>query len=295
MSLEKKSYSSLILDQGWNNYTTQEHETWKILFERQMEVLAPRICSEYVAGVETLGFTSDKIPNFNEVNEQLAAATGWQVAATKGLIKSRAFFDMLADKKFPAGFFIRSREQLDYLEEPDIFHDLFGHIPLLCNPAYANYMHEYGKGGARALKYKTTKNLARLNWWTIEFGLIQKDDELKIFGAGLASSFGEAQYCVDDSSAHHIKFELERCMRTRVYINDFQPCYFVINSFEDLFQEAVNTDFSGMYESFKGVNGTQKVDEYLPFDLLNDDVVIRAGTQEYIKPKRKQLEDSLSL
>lgn len=187
------SYQGLVIDQGWKDYTPDEHETWQMLYERQMEVLEPRVCPEYLDALKMLGFTADKIPNFDEVNERLRAITGWEVVATNGLIKSKPFFDMLTDRKFPSGNFIRRKEQLDYLEEPDIFHDLFGHIPLLTNHAYADYMHEYGKGGTRALQYKTTKNLARLNWWTIEFGLIQKEDGLKIYGAGLCSSFGEAQ------------------------------------------------------------------------------------------------------
>lgn len=290
-----RSYSHLIVDQGWKNYTPDEHESWKMLYERQMEVLRPRVCPEYLQAVEDLGFTAAQIPNFNEVNERLRAATGWEIVATEGLIKSKAFFDMLADRKFPSGYFIRDKNQLDYLEEPDIFHDLFGHIPLLTNQAYADYMYEYGKGGARALAYKTTKNLARLNWWTIEFGLIRKDDGLKLYGAGLCSSFGEAQYCLDDPSAHHIKFDLERCMRTKVYINDFQPCYFVIDSFEDLFDQAVNTDFSPMYESFKGLGGREQAEEYLPFDIVEGDEVLRVGTQDYIKPKRQFLEESISI
>ena len=289
------SYAGLVIDQGWSEYTPDNHETWKMLYERQMGVLRPRVCQEYLDALDHLGFTADKIPNFNEVNERLRAATGWEIVATNGLIKSKPFFDMLTDRKFPSGFFIRDKDQLDYLEEPDIFHDLFGHIPLLTIPAYADYMHEYGKGGARALEYKTTKNLARLNWWTIEFGLIQKEDGLKLYGAGLCSSYGEAQYCLDDPSAHHIKFDLERCMRTQVYINDFQPCYFVIDSFEDLFEQAVHTDFSPMYKSFKGLGGREQAEEYLPFDLQADDVVIRKGTQEYINPKREQLEADISI
>ncbi len=289
------SYAGLVVDQGWKDYTNDQHESWKLLFERQIEILKPRACPEYLQALDTLGFTADKIPNFHEINERLRAITGWEVVATEGLIKSKPFFDMLTDKKFPSGYFIRDKDQLDYLEEPDIFHDLFGHIPLLTNEAYANYMHEYGKGGARASQYKTTKNLARLNWWTIEFGLIQKEDGLKLYGAGLCSSYGEAQYCMDDPSAHHIKFDLERCMRTKVYINDYQPSYFVIDSFEDLFEQAVNTDFSPMYKSFKGLDGIEQAEEYLPFDLIEGDTVLREGTQDYIKPKRQFLEDSISI
>lgn len=289
------SYKGLIIDQGWKDYTPEEHETWQTLYERQMNVLRPRVCPEYLEALDLLGFTAGKIPNFHEVNERLRAITGWEVVATKGLVKSKPFFDMLTDRKFPSGNFIRSKDQLDYLEEPDIFHDLFGHIPLLTNPAYADYMHEYGKGGARALEYKTTKNLARLNWWTIEFGLIRKEDGLKLYGAGLCSSFGEARYCLDDPSAHHIKFDLERCMRTKVYINDFQPCYFVIDSFEGLFDQAVHTDFSPMYKSFKGLEGLAQAEEFLPFDLQSGDEVLREGTQDYITPKRAALEASISI
>lgn len=289
------SYDHLIVDQGWSDYTPDHHEAWTMLYERQMNILRPRACPEYLAAVDQLGFTARKIPDFSAVNERLRALTGWEVVATQGLVKSKPFFDMLTDRKFPSGYFIRDKDQLDYLEEPDIFHDLFGHIPLLTNPAYADYMHEYGKGGARALEYKTTKNLARLNWWTIEFGLIRKPEGLKIYGAGLISSFGEAQYCLDDPSAHHIAFDLDRCMRTRVYINDFQPCYFVIDSFEDLFEQAVHTDFSPLYKSFRGMEGQDRANEYLPFDLTPDDTVIRTGTQAYIAPKRQTLEENISI
>ncbi|MCB9029917.1 MAG: phenylalanine 4-monooxygenase [Deltaproteobacteria bacterium] len=289
------NYKDLIIDQNWNDYTNVQHETWKMLYERQIEILEPRICVEYLDGLKLLDISPDKIPDFNEVNERLRAATGWEVVATKGLIKSKAFFDMLRNKKFPSGTFIRAREELDYLEEPDIFHDVFGHIPLLTNPSYAAYMYEYGKGGERALEFKTTKHLARLNWWTIEFGLIARDGKAKIYGAGLASSFGEAKYCLDDPSAHHIHFDLERCMRTKVYISDYQASYFVIDSFDDLFNQAVNTDFSPMYKAFKGLEGYIPVEELLPFELYPGDQVLRKGTLDYIKPKRKELEESLSI
>lgn len=289
------SYESLVTDQRWHDYSDVEHSTWQALFERQMKVLQTRACPQYLQALEILGFTADHIPDFAKVNARLRERTGWEIVATDGLIKSKAFFDMLTDRKFPSGRFIRSPEQLDYLEEPDIFHDLFGHIPLLTEPSYANYMHEYGKGGARAIEYRTTRHLARLNWWTIEFGLIKTAKGLKIFGAGLLSSFSEAKYCLDDASAHHISFNLERCMRTRVYINDMQPCYFVIDSFEDLFRQAVETDFSPMYSRFKGLNGMEKVEEYLPFDVQDSDDLLRRGSLEYIAPRRTELENAISL
>ncbi len=289
------SYADQIVDQCWADYTPDNHDTWRRLYERQLNVLRPRVCAEYLEALDLLGFEARRIPRFAEVNERLHAISGWEVVATRGLVKSKAFFDMLTDRKFPCGTFIRDKEHLDYLEEPDIFHDLFGHIPLLTNLAYAAYMHEYGKGGARALRFKTTKNLARLNWWTIEFGLIRQQGELKIYGAGLVSSFGEAQYCLDDPSAHHIQFDLDRCMRTRVYINDFQPCYFVIDSFQSLFDIAVRTDFSPLYESYKGLGEAERSPEYLPFELAAGDGVLRVGTQDYIRPKRAELEASLSI
>jgi phenylalanine-4-hydroxylase len=292
---QSTSFETLIVDQEWANYTLEQHATWQALYERQIEALHTRACPEYLTALDVLGFSCTAIPDFNEINSRLRAITGWEVVATKGLIKSKSFFDMLKNRKFPSGSFIRRKDQLDYLEEPDIFHDLFGHIPLLTNPSYANYMYEYGKGGARALEYKTTKNLARLNWWTVEFGLIQTTAGLKIYGAGLLSSYSEALYCLDNPSAHHLVFDLERCMRTRVYINDMQPCYFVIDSFEDLFNQAVNTDFSPLYKNFKGSDGFEKIEEYLPFDIHPNDSVLREGTLDYIIPKRLQLEASLSI
>ena len=290
-----RSYTALLTNQQWEHYTPVEHDTWKLLFERQLEVLKTRACRQYLDALEILGFTADHIPRFAEVNARLRDLTGWEVVATDGLIKSRAFFDMLTDRRFPSGRFIRTPEQLDYLEEPDIFHDLFGHIPLLTDPAYAEYMHEYGKGGARALEYRTTRHLARLNWWTIEFGLIRTGAGLRIYGAGLLSSFNEARYCLDDASAHHIEFDVERCMRTKVYINDMQPCYFVIDSFEDLFRRAVETDFSPMYARFKGMHGLEQASEFLPFDVQPTDSVLRRGSMKYISPKRAELEAAISL
>ena len=174
-------------------------------------------------------------------------------------------------------------------------HKLFGHIPLLSNHAYADYMHEYGKGGARAREYKTTKILARLNWRTIEFGLIKNPEGLKIYGAGLCSSFGEAKYCLQNPSARHVPFDLDRCMRTRIYINDMQPIYFVIDSFESLFEQAVHTDVGPLYASFKGLGDYEQAEEYLPFDLQASDEVIREGMQQYINPKREELIASLSI
>jgi phenylalanine-4-hydroxylase len=190
---------------------------------------------------------------------------------------------MLANKQFPAGTFIRTPEQLDYLEEPDIFHDVFGHVPLLSNPAYANYMQEYGKGGLLAMDHKGVKYLARLNWYTIEFGLILSGGDFKVYGAGIMSSFGEAKYVMNNASPNVLKFNLERVLRTGYYIDDFQATYFAINSFDALFKECVERPFLPLYADFN-----QKP-QLSPFELLEGDQVLRRGSGEYWKefPKTK--------
>jgi phenylalanine-4-hydroxylase len=264
-----------IIDQGWERYRPEDHETWRILFERQSRTLKDNVCREYLDGLEALGIGPDGVPDFARMNARLKRITGWEVVAVPGLIPSRPFFQMLADRKFPAGTFIRSREQLDYLEEPDIFHDVFGHVPLLTNPAYADYMNEYGRIGLDAIGRKAVKFLARLNWYTIEFGLIRKPEGIRIYGAGIVSSFGEAKYVAEDPSANHISFDLERVLRTGYYIDDFQATYFVIERFEDLFDLIKGTDFNAMFDSVRPLAA------HTPFEVLPQDAVIRKGTGRY--------------
>ena len=208
--LAAQTVEDCIIDQGWERYTPEDHAIWGVLFERQQQTLKGHVCQEYLDGLAALGIGPEGVPNFAHMNERLRRLTGWEVVAVPGLIPSRPFFQMLANRQFPAGTFIRSREQLDYLEEPDIFHDVFGHVPLLTNPAYADYMNEYGRMGLVAVETKGVKFLARLNWYTIEFGLIRKPEGIQIYGAGIVSSFGEAKYVVDDLSANHLAFDLER-------------------------------------------------------------------------------------
>jgi phenylalanine-4-hydroxylase len=264
-----------VIDQNWAHYTPDEHETWRTLFVRQMDILRRYACEEYLEGLRMLGITADSIPDFDVMNKTLKSLTGWEVVAVPGLIPSKPFFDLLSERKFPAGSFIRRRDQLDYLEEPDVFHDVFGHVPLLTNPSYADYMHEYGKAGYNAMTYKGVKYLARLNWWTIEFGLIKKPEGIKIYGAGIASSFGETKYFAEDPSANFVQFDLARAMRTGYYIDDYQATYFVIDSFESLFKEAVEVPFVPLYQKFR----TQE--ELTPFTLIPQDKVLRRGTEDY--------------
>src|SRR5918994_2066125 len=240
-----------IIDQSWERYTAEDHAIWRTLFERQQRILKGRVCQEYLDGLEALGISAEGVPNFDQINARLRRLTGWEVVAVPGLIPSRPFFQMLANRQFPAGTFIRSREQLDYLEEPDIFHDVFGHVPLLTNPAYADYMNEYGRVGLAAMEKKGVKFLARLNWYTIEFGLIRKPEGVRIYGAGIVSSFGEAKYVAHNASAHQLAFDLERVLRTGYYIDDFQAAYFVIDRFEDLFDLLKGSDIIALFDEVR--------------------------------------------
>jgi len=281
--LNAQSVDECVIEQHWDKYTPQDHRTWGTLFNRQLATLKGKVCQEYLDGLKTLHLTADEVPNYDKMNRYLKAATGWEVLPVPGLIASRPFFSMLANKQFPAGTFIRTPEQLDYLEEPDIFHDVFGHVPLLSNPAYADYMQAYGKGGLLAMDHKGVKYLARLNWYTIEFGLIVSGGDFKVYGAGIMSSFGEAKYVMSDPSPNILKFNLERVLRTGYYIDDLQATYFAINSFESLFRECVERPFVPLYDEYN-----QKP-QLSPFELLEGDQVLRRGSGEYWKefPKTK--------
>jgi phenylalanine-4-hydroxylase len=281
--LDAKTVAECIIAQKWDAYTPQDHSTWGTLFNRQLATLKGRVCQEYLDGIKTLKLSADEVPNFEKMNKYLRAATGWEVLPVPGLIASRPFFSMLANRQFPAGTFIRTPEQLDYLEEPDIFHDVFGHVPLLSNPAYADYMQAYGKGGLLAMDHKGVKYLARLNWYTIEFGLIKSGGDYKVYGAGIMSSFGEAKYVMSDPSPNILQFDLERVLRTGYYIDDLQATYFCIDSFDALFKECVERPFVPLYESYR------EKPTLSPFELLESDHVLRRGSGEYWKefPKTK--------
>jgi phenylalanine-4-hydroxylase len=273
--LDAQSVDECVIKQDWDRYTADDHTTWKTLYNRQLDLLRGHVCTEYLQGLETLGLVADQIPDYEKMNKNLRAATGWEVLAVPGLIASRPFFTMLANKQFPCGTFIRKPEQLDYLEEPDIFHDVFGHVPLLTNPAYSQYMQAYGQGGLTAMDHKGVKYLARLNWYTIEFGLLKAQDEFKIYGAGIISSFGETKYVLNNKSANYLQFDLERVLRTGYYIDDFQATYFTIDSFEQLFQECVETPFVPLYSKFR------EMPTATPFETLPGDKVLRKGSGEY--------------
>jgi phenylalanine-4-hydroxylase len=236
------------LEQDWNSYTSEQHAIWRTLFHRQEAVLANRACRPYLDGLKALGVEAEGIPDFRRLNEALDRATRWRIVAVPGLVPDDVFFDHLANRRFPSTCFIRQPAQLDYLQEPDIFHDIFGHVPMLMNPIFADYMEAYGKGGLKALRLHNLEHLARLYWYTVEFGLIATPDGIRIYGSGIVSSRGESIYCLEEAKPNRIAFDLLRVMRTRYRIDDYQESYFVIDSFEQLFA-ATQPDFTPYYRS----------------------------------------------
>lgn len=234
------------VDQRWDQYTEEEHGVWRTLYERQEKLLPGRVTPEFLESLELLKLEKSGIPDFRRLSDDLEKLTGWRVVAVPGLVPEDVFFEHLANRRFVAGQFIRRPEQLDYLQEPDIFHDVFGHVPLLAHPVFADYMEAYGKGGLRALKFNTIENLARLYWYTVEFGLIRTEEGLRIYGSGIVSSHGETIYCLESPKPERVAFDLLRIMRTEYRIDDYQACYFVIDGFDRLF-EATRPDFAPYY------------------------------------------------
>ena len=269
---------SIVLD--WSSYTPAEHDRWNRLYARCIETLKSRACPEYLEAITKLNLGGNGIPDMSRLSDELEKYNGWRVVPVAGIVPDYAFFDHLANKQFPAGAFIRPEHELDYLEEPDIFHDIFGHIPLLTNPAYAEFSQAYGKARKRAIEYDCLENLITLYWFTIEFGLVRSGDDLKLFGAGMMSSAAEAKFALEDPSPNRIAFDLERSMRTKALIDDFQQTYFVIDSFEALLA-ACAQDFGPIYERVAGK------DLYQPHEILPSDEIIHRGTRAYFLDKQK--------
>jgi phenylalanine-4-hydroxylase len=235
------------IPQRWSDYTAGEHATWDLLYARQVKQLPDLVVPAFMQGLQTLGMDSPGIPDFGALSQRLGTLTGWSVICVPGLVPEEVFFEHLANRRFVAGRFIRSPQQLDYLQEPDVFHDIFGHVPLLANPAYADYMQAYGKGGLRAMGFKQIHRLAHLYWYTVEFGLIRDRDQLRLFGAGIVSSHSESHYALYDPAPLRIGFDLKRVLQTAYEIDSLQRNYFVIDSFEDLLHKTVDVDFAGIY------------------------------------------------
>ncbi len=234
------------IEQNWSGYSADEHAIWRLLFDRQQRLLVGRACREYLDGLQGLGVAAGGIPDFRRLSDLLDRATGWRIAAVPGIVPDDVFFALLARRRFPSTCFIRRRDQLDYLEEPDVFHDICGHVPMLMNPVFADYMQAYGDGGLKALRLGHLQELARLYWYTVEFGLIATPEGLRIYGSGILSSAGESVYCLDDPHPHRLRFDLRRVMRTRYHIDRYQQTYFVIDDFAELFA-ATRPDFAPIY------------------------------------------------
>ena len=236
--------------QDWAAYTPADHDTYHRLYQRQVEQL-PGLASEaFIAALPSLG-AKESIPRFDDVNEGLHKATGWELVAVPGLIPEVPFFQLLADRKFPVTDWIRKPEEFDYIVEPDVFHDLFGHVPLLFNPVFADYVQRYGEGGLKAARLGACEMLSRLYWYTIEFGLIRESGGLRAYGAGILSSAGELPYSVQSPEPRRLPLELARTMRTRYKIDTYQQTYFVIDSYQELF-DLTEQDFTPLYEELQG-------------------------------------------
>ncbi|PTD21640.1 phenylalanine 4-monooxygenase [Sphingomonas fennica] len=267
------------IDQNWERFTPQEHAVWDTLFERQARLLPGRASKAWLRGLDVLRLSRPGIPNFEELSERLMAATGWRVVAVPGLVPDDIFFDHLANRRFVAGNFIRRADQLDYLQEPDVFHDVFGHVPMLADPVFADYMQAYGQGGLRSLGFGALHKLARLYWYTVEFGLVEEEGALRIYGSGIVSSRGESLFALDDPSPNRIAFDLRRVMRTRYRIDDYQQTYFVIPSFEELLRCTLETDFAPLYAELEGIEDLD------PETVLAEDRVLTQGTQAYARSR----------
>jgi len=268
------------VDQSWDKYTAADHAVWKTLFERQSKLLPGRACNSFIKGMSELPIVADQIPDFRRLSDTLMKRTGWQVVAVPGLVPHEVFFDHLANRRFPAGDFIRKPHELDYLEEPDVFHDIFGHVPLLMHPVIADYIQAYGVGGLKAQKLGMIETLARVYWYTVEFGLVKQSDGMRIYGAGIASSATETVFALEDASPNRLRFDLERAMRTQYRIDDFQETYFVIESLDELL-ELARIDFAPIYER---VAAQPEIEARA---ILPSDQVYSRGTNRYHEDKRR--------
>jgi phenylalanine-4-hydroxylase len=268
-------YTTAVVDQPWASYTRSDHETWTTLFERQKQLLVGRACDEFLENQQRFGMTPDAIPKFDDLNGVLKGTTGWQIIGVEGLLPELTFFDHLANRRFPVTWWIRKPEQIDYIAEPDLFHDLFGHVPLLLNPVFADYMQAYGCGGVKAhgLGAEALVNLTRLYWYTVEFGLIKQSNGLRIYGSGIVSSKGESIHCLESAAPNRIGFDMPRIMRTRYRIDTYQKTYFVIDSFQQL-MDATEPDFTPLYLALAQ-------QESVPAgSVLQSDFVYNRGTGE---------------
>ena len=268
-------YTTAVVEQPWADYKAEDHATWGTLYQRQRELLVGRASDEFLQAQDEMGMSPHAIPRFDQLNEVLGAATGWTLIGVEGLLPELDFFDHLANRRFPVTWWIRRPDQIDYIAEPDLFHDLFGHVPLLMNPLFADYMQAYGRGGVKAhgVGPEALVNVRRLYWYTVEFGLINTSQGLRIYGAGIVSSKGESLYSLESPAPNRLGFDLQRIMRTRYRIDTFQKTYFVIDSYAQLI-EATGPDFTPLYALLA------EQDAVPAGQVLESDHVLTRGTGE---------------
>lgn len=240
------------MPQNWADFTAEQHVTWRTLFDRQSAALDGYACRSFLDGLDILRRLKPGVPDFAELNALLKPASGWEVVAVPGWIPNEPFFEHLANKRFPAANFVRPPEQIAYSEEPDMFHDIFGHIPMLIDPAFSDFLVAYGEAGLRAEKLGASDYLGRLWLYTVEFGLVVEGGELRAFGGGLMSSFAETLSALTSPEPQRIWLDIERVMRTQYNFDEYQQTYFVVGGFEDLLRATEETDFASIYRKIAG-------------------------------------------
>ena len=261
-----RANADYVVEQDWPAYTPEQHALWSTLLNRQLELVKRYGAPQFLAGLSALNM-QEGIPRFEEASRILRRATQWEIVAVPGLIPEEHFFAHLAQRRFPVTVWLRLPEEIDYLVEPDVFHDFFGHVPLLSDPVFADFVQAYGVAGRKAAAEGGVDMLARLYWYSVEFGLIDTGGELRTYGAGILSSAGETAYCIDNPQPHRIRFNLERVMRTGYMIDAYQKTYFVVDSFEQLFRDSYDRDFAPIYREFRDTAAIPP-DTVLPGDVL---------------------------
>lgn len=274
------AYSGYAIDQDWGRYDAADHAVWRTLFERQRKLLPGRVDQPFLDGLDLLigglGAEVGGIPCFEAINDLLGPRTGFRIVGVPGLIPEDAFFAMLADRVFPVTRWIRRPEEIDYLEEPDLFHDLFGHVPLLSDPTFADFIQTYGKAGLKALETGDIAKLARLYWYTVEFGLIRRPGGgLKIYGAGIVSSSGETHFALESDSPNRLIFDRERVLGTDYRIDDYQETYWVIERYADLYRALDGYDGGDLAALYRLIDTRPT---RAPGEVLTTDGVLARGT-----------------
>lgn len=239
------------MPQNWQAFTSAQHATWRTLFDQQSVAVVGYACTDFLRGLDILRAIDPGVPDFSQLNRRLQPATGWEIVAVPGWIPNQPFFEHLTNRRFPAANFLRPPEQIGYSEEPDMFHDIFGHVPMLTNPKFSDFLVAYGQAGLRAENLGASDFLGRLWLYTVEFGLIVEQGELRAFGGGLLSSYTETVSALTSPKLRRLWLNIERVMRTQYHFDKFQSLYFVVESFEALLRATEQTDFSSIYRKIK--------------------------------------------